>query len=130
MGRVPYGAIGALIPRDPNNKFNPLAGINRYVGLIIDKGYAVAHTMRSSDRLRGDVKITLEDGAKLDNYNLSSHAGLITSWGQLARNMISKRIGGRPARNYFYRSFRRRLPGPTDQLSAGRKRRCRRQSVL
>ncbi len=101
-GAGSYGAIGALIPRDPNNKFNPLAGINRYVGLMIDKGYAVAHTMRSSDRLRGDVTITLEDGAKLANYNLSSHAGLILSWGQLARNMISKRIGGRPARNYFY----------------------------
>jgi hypothetical protein len=101
-GAGSYGAIGALIPRDSNSRFHPLTGINRYVGLMIDKGYAVAHTMRSSDRLRGDVTIALEDGAKLSNYNLSSHAGLITSWGQLARKMIGKRIGGRPTRNYFY----------------------------
>jgi hypothetical protein len=101
-GAGSYGAIGALIPRDPNSKFNPLTGINRYVGLMIDKGYAVAHTMRSSDRLRGDVTITLEDGTKLNNYNLSSHAGLILSWGQLARNFVTRRVGNRPTRNYFY----------------------------
>jgi hypothetical protein len=101
-GAGSYGAVGALIPRDSNNKFNPLTGVNRYVGLMIDKGYAVAHTMRSSDRIRGDVSITLEDGTKLSNYNLSSHAGLITSWGQLARTLIAKRIGGRPTRSYFY----------------------------
>jgi alpha/beta hydrolase family protein len=101
-GAGSYGAVGALIPRDSNNKFDPLAGVNRYIGLMIDKGYAVAHTMRSSDRIRGDVSITLEDGTKLSNYNLSSHAGLITSWGQLARTLIVKRIGGRSTRNYFY----------------------------
>jgi hypothetical protein len=101
-GAGSYGAVGALIPRDPNNKFNPLSGINRYIGLMIDKGYAVAHTMRSSDRTRGDISITLEDGTKLSNYNLSSHAGLILSWGQLVRVLIAKRVGGRPTRNYFY----------------------------
>ena len=101
-GAGSYGAVGALISRDPNNKFNPLTGVNRYIGLMIDKGYAVAHTMRSSDRLRGDVSIILEDGTKLSNYNLSSHAGLITSWGQLARNLIGKRVGGQPTRIYFY----------------------------
>jgi hypothetical protein len=101
-GAGSYGAIGALIPRDPNSKFNPLTGINRYVGLMIDKGYAVAHTMRSSDRLRGDIAITLEDGTKLNDYNVSSHAGLIVSWGQLARNMLGKRLNGNPRRSYFY----------------------------
>ena len=101
-GAGSYGAVGALIPRDPNSKFNALADVNRYVGLMIDKGYAVAHTMRSSDRTRGDITITLEDGAKLANYNLSSHAGLIISWGQLARSLITKRLGSRPKRIYFY----------------------------
>ena len=37
-GAGSYGAIGALIPSDPNSKFNPLTGINRDVGLMIDKG--------------------------------------------------------------------------------------------
>ena len=101
-GAGSYGAVGALIPRDPNSKFNPLTGMNRYVSLMIDKGYAVAHTMRSSDRIRGDVSVTLEDGAKLSNYNLSAHSGLMTSWGQLARSFIAKRIGAKPTRIYFY----------------------------
>ena len=101
-GAGSYGAIGALVPRDPDKKFNPLADLNRYVGLMIDKGYAVAHTMRSSDRTRGDITVTLEDGTKLSNYNLSSHAGLITSWGQLARALITKRLGTAPRKIYFY----------------------------
>lgn len=101
-GAGSYGAVGALVPRDPNAKFNPLADVNRYIGLMIDKGYAVAHTMRSSDRTRGDVTITLEDGTKLNNYNLSSHAGLITSWGQLVRALVTKRLGAAPKRIYFY----------------------------
>ena len=100
-GAGSYGAIGALVPRDPNAKFNPLQDINRYVTLMIDKGYAVAHTMRASDRTRGDVAVTLEDGTTLKN-NLSSHGALITSWSNLAQNLISKRIGSKPKRIYFY----------------------------
>jgi hypothetical protein len=100
-GAGSYGAIGTLMPRDPNAKFNPLQNVNRYVTLMIDKGYAVAHTMRSSDRTRGDVSVTLEDGSTLKN-NLSSHAGLITSWTALTQNLVSKRIGSKAARVYFY----------------------------
>jgi hypothetical protein len=100
-GAGSYGAVGTLIPRDPNAKFNPLQDVNRYVTLMIDKGYAVAHTMRSADRIRGDVTVTLTDGTTLKN-NLSSHAGLITTWTRLAQNLISKRIGSMPRRTYFY----------------------------
>jgi hypothetical protein len=100
-GAGAYGAIGSLRPRDPTAKFNPLQNVNSYVTLMMDKGYAVAHTMRSTDRTRGDVSVTLEDGTILKN-NLSSHAGLITSWTRLTRNLISKRIGSIPSRTYFY----------------------------
>jgi Alpha/beta hydrolase domain len=100
-GAGAYGAIGILRPRDPTAKFNPLQNVNRYVTLMMDKGYAVAHTMRSSDRTRGDVSVTLEDGTILKN-NLSSHAGLVTSWTRLAQNLISKKIGSMPTRTYFY----------------------------
>jgi len=100
-GAGSYGDIGALIPRDPNAKYNPLQNINRYVALMIDKGYAVAHTMRSSDRIRGHVTVTLEDGTTLKN-NVSAHVGLIMSWTKLAQNLISQRIGPKPKRTYFY----------------------------
>ncbi|HUK40615.1 MAG TPA: alpha/beta hydrolase domain-containing protein [Candidatus Acidoferrales bacterium] len=100
-GAGSYGDIGTLIPRDPNAKYNQLQNINRYVAIMIDKGYAVAHTMRSSDRARGDVTVTLEDGTTLKN-NVSSHAGLIISWTKLAQNLIAQRIGSKPKRTYFY----------------------------
>jgi Alpha/beta hydrolase domain len=100
-GAGAYGAIGTLRPRDPTAKFNPLQNVNRYVTLMMDKGYAVAHTMRSADRTRGDVSVTLEDGTILKN-NLSSHGGLVTSWTRLAQNLISKNIGSMPTRTYFY----------------------------
>lgn len=100
-GAGSYGDVGALVPRDPSAKYNRLQNINRYVTLMIDKGYAVAHTMRSADRARGDVTVTLEDGATFKN-NLSSHAGLITGWTQLAQNLISKSLGSKPKRTYFY----------------------------
>ena len=101
-GAGSYGAVGTLIPRDPNLKFNPLANVNRYIGLMIDKGYAVAHTMRSSARSGGDITVTLEDGTTLKGYNLSSHAGLILSWTKLAENFLSKRLGSGPRRTYYY----------------------------
>ncbi len=100
-GAGSYGAVGTLVPRDPKAKFNPLQDVNRYVTLMIDKGYAVAHTMRSADRIRGDVTVTLSDGTTVKN-NLSSHAGLITTWTRLAQNLISKRIGSMPKHTYFY----------------------------
>ena len=101
-GAGSYASVGNLVARDPNAKFNPLQGVNRYVTLMIDKGYAVAHTMRSSDRTRGDVTVALEDGTALKNFNLSYHAGLLTSWSELARNLVAQRASTRPNRVYFY----------------------------
>ena len=100
-GAGSYDVVGTLVPRDPKAKFNPLQNFNRYVTLMIDKGYAVAHTMRSSDLTRGDAVVTFEDGTTSKN-SLSSHAGLITAWTILAQNLISKRIGAKPKRTYFY----------------------------
>jgi hypothetical protein len=101
-GAGSYGEIGNLVERDPKAKFNPHQNVNRYVTLMMDRGYAVAHTMRSADRIRGDVTVTLEDGTALKGFNLSSHAGLLISWTELARNLINQRIGSRPKRIYFY----------------------------
>ncbi|HEY1265790.1 MAG TPA: alpha/beta hydrolase domain-containing protein [Candidatus Binatia bacterium] len=101
-GAGSYGDVGALLPRDPHAKYNRLADVNRYTTLMIDKGYAVAHTMRSSDRSNGDITVTLEDGSTTAKNNVSAHAGLITSWTQLAQNMIAKDLGSKPKRTYFY----------------------------
>jgi hypothetical protein len=97
-----YGPVGALLPRDGNQKFNTLAGVNRYIGLMVDKGYAVAHTMRSASRIAGDIAVSLEDGTTLKNYNLSAHGGLIISWTKAAESILLKRFGAEPRRVYFY----------------------------
>jgi hypothetical protein len=101
-GAGAYGDVGDLLPRDPNADFNPLTNINRYVGLMIDKGYAVAHTLRSSQRAGGDITVTLEDGTTLPKYNVSSHAGFIRDFTALAANAVQKKLGRRPQRTYFY----------------------------
>ncbi len=101
-GAGSYGDVGALLPRDPHAKYNRLANVNRYTTLMIDKGFAVAHTMRSSDRSNGDITVTLDDGSTMAKNNVSAHAGLIASWTQLAQNMIVKNLGSKPKHSYFY----------------------------
>jgi len=101
-GAGPYGGVGALIPRHADADFNPLANVNRYVGLMIDRGYAVAHTLRSSSIIGGDVVVTLDDGTVLAKNNVSSHAGFIAGFTGIAENIVRQRLGHDSQRRYFY----------------------------
>jgi hypothetical protein len=101
-GAGPYGGVGALIPRHADADFNPLANVNRYVGLMIDRGYAVAHTLRSSSIVGGDVVVTLDDGTVLPKNNVSSHAGFIAGFTGIAENIVRQRLGQESQRRYFY----------------------------
>jgi len=101
-GAGAYGAVRTLLPRDPKADFNPLMNVNRYVGLMVDKGYAVAHTMRSTHLVGGDVTVTLEDGTTLPNCNVGSHAGLMLGFTKIAENILQKRLGRKPQKTYFY----------------------------
>lgn len=100
-GAGSYGSVGTLLPRDPKADFNPLLNINRFAGLLIDKGYAVAHTLRSADRVGGDVVASLEDGSTL-KVNVSTHAGFIVSFAKSAENMLQAKLGRKPAKTYYY----------------------------
>lgn len=100
-GAGSYGSVGTLMPRDPQADFNALLNINRFAGLLIDKGYAVAHTLRSADRVGGDVTAALEDGSTL-KVNVSTHAGFIVSFAKSAENMLQAKLGRKPAKTYFY----------------------------
>jgi len=101
-GAGPYAGIGSLVPRDPHADFNPLTNVNRYVGLMLDRGYAVAHTLRSSHLQGGDVVLTLEDGTTLDKYNISSHAGFMIDVTRIVERMLVKHLGRKPTRTYLY----------------------------
>jgi Alpha/beta hydrolase domain len=101
-GAGPYGGVGTLIPRHAEADFNPLTNLNRYVGLMIDRGYAVAHTLRSSHIVGGDVVATLDDGTVLPKNNVSSHAGFIAGFTAIAENIVRQRLGRDTQRRYFY----------------------------
>ena len=100
-GAGPYGAVGALIPRHPDADFNPLMNVNRFVGLMIDKGYAVAHTLRSAHQQGGDVAAALEDGTTL-KVNISTHPGFITAMTKTAENLLRAKLGMKPRKTYYY----------------------------
>ncbi len=101
-GAGPYGAIGTLAARSPNADFNPLANLNRYVGLMLDRGYAVAHTLRSTQLAGGDVAVTLDDGTILPKNNISSHAGFLIDLTRTAENVLQQKLGRKSERTYFY----------------------------
>ncbi len=100
-GAGAYGGIGKMIERDPKADFHPLTNKNRYVGLMLDRGYAVAHTLRSSQIEGGDVAVTLEDGTTLQ-ANVSTHAGFITGFAKIAGNMVQNKLGRKAEKTYFY----------------------------
>jgi hypothetical protein len=100
-GAGAYGAVGTLIPRNPDADFHPLTNHNRYVGLMLDRGYAVVHTLRSTQIGGGDAVITLDDGT-MAKANISSHAGFITDFTRIAENVLVQKLGRKSARTYFY----------------------------
>jgi Alpha/beta hydrolase domain len=100
-GAGSYGSVGTLLPRDSKADFNRLLNVNRFAGLLIDKGYAVAHTLRSADRVGGDVVASLEDGTTL-KVNVSTHAGFIVSFARAAENMLQAKLGRKPQKTYYY----------------------------
>ncbi len=99
-----YAGVGTLVPRGGAAVFHPLANINKYAGMLIDKGYAVAHTRRSSatEPGKGDMTVTLETGRTVSGYQVAYHGGLMATWALLARNIVRQRLGRSPSRVYFY----------------------------
>jgi hypothetical protein len=99
-----YATVGTLVPRNGALAFHPFADVNKYVGLMIDKGYAVAFTRRSSATApgRGDMTVTLADGRTVTGYQVGLHVGLMVSWAQLASNIVRHRLGRAPTHVYFY----------------------------
>ena len=98
-GAGSYAPVGELVPRDP---LPHQAAKNFYVGLMLDKGYAVAHTMRSAARDGGDISVTLDDGRIEPHDNVSSNTSLVLPWIELVKRLVAKDLGARPTRTYFF----------------------------
>lgn len=101
-GAGSYAPVGELVPRRPD-QYALLTGANSYVGPMIDKGYAVAYTRRSSAIGPGDdEQAVLDDGRTIGGLSFSYHTGLLRDFAQLARNLVTERLGRAPTRIYFY----------------------------
>ncbi|HZU04560.1 MAG TPA: alpha/beta hydrolase domain-containing protein [Chloroflexota bacterium] len=101
-GAGSYAPVGELLPRQPG-RYNPLMGANSYVGLMIDKGYAVAYTRRSSAiGPADDEQALLADGRTVGGLSFSYHTGLLRDFTQLAKHFLAERLGRPPLRTYFY----------------------------
>ena len=111
-GSSPYPQVGELVPREPG-RYNRYMGANSYVGLLVDKGYAVAWTRRGSStgKLRpGDTEkfhpgvgtVTLDDGTVLTGKSIDYVTSLLLSFTQIAKNFAEGQLGRMPTQTYWY----------------------------
>jgi hypothetical protein len=101
-GGSSYGRAGTLPPF--RGAFRPYGNLNKYVGTLIDKGYAVAHTLRSSNIAidRGDLRVTFPDGSEGRGFHVGTHGGILVRWARLAQRLIGDRLGSAPDATYLY----------------------------
>lgn len=93
---------GTLKPWDRNlNPADPLAGLDKYERLMLEKGFAVAKTRRSTHKDDGDVTVTLDDGTVVMR-NVTEQPRLVLSFGLVATNLLKARLGRTPEHVYWY----------------------------
>ena len=94
---------GNLKPWDRNfNAAEPLGDFDRYERLMVSKGYIVVKTNRTSSEGLGEITATLEDGTTVNSLAFNDTAKYILDFGELAKSIITKRLGTAPAHVYFY----------------------------
>lgn len=99
-GAGSYGAVRELVPREPDIG-SPHTGSNTgFVGLLIDKGYAVAYTRRLAGG--SGLPVTLDDGTILENKVFGHHVGLIRDYTLVAKRYVESQLGREPDRTYFW----------------------------
>lgn len=84
------------------NPADPLADINKYDRLMLEKGFALAKTKRSTLMNGGDTVVTLEDGTIFVDRNLTEQPRLIMGFAKVGWNVLEKRLGSKPTRTYWY----------------------------
>lgn len=100
-GGISYAAVGVIAPA---KGFRSFANLNKFVGTMIDKGYAVAHTLRSSalNAEVADLPARFESGEEAPGFQLAAHAGLLTRWGTIARRYVEHRLQRPASHAYLY----------------------------
>jgi hypothetical protein len=81
---------------------NPTADLNKYDALMVSKGYVLVKTRRTSAEDLGEIKAVFEDGTSVDSLAFNDTTHYITDFGDVARAIVSDRLGQAPRRTYFY----------------------------
>ena len=84
------------------NAGSPLSDISKYERLMLEKGYAVAKTYRSTLMEGGDTVVTLDDGTVFDDRNVTEQPRLIFGFAKVGWNVLERRLGRKPSRTYWY----------------------------
>ena len=111
---------GSLRRWDQNlNPGDPLSDISKYERLMLEKGFAVAKTYRSTLMQGGDTVVTLEDGTVFNDRNLTEQPRLILGFAKLGWNILERRLGRRPSRTYWYGQSGGARPGRIANFQPG-----------
>ena len=81
---------------------SPVGDLDRYERLMLSKGYVLVHTNRTSSEGLGEITATLEDGTTVDSVAFNDTAKYILDFGELAKSMVTTRLGKAPVHVYFY----------------------------
>ncbi|MCZ6751741.1 MAG: alpha/beta hydrolase domain-containing protein [Acidobacteria bacterium] len=101
------------------NPADPLSDISKYEKLMLEKGYALAKTRRSTLMTGGDLIVTLDDGTVLRDRNLTEQPSFIMGLAKLAENVLERRLGRKPSRTYWYGHSGGARPGRMVNYKAG-----------
>ncbi len=94
---------GSLKPWDKNlNSEDPTKDLSSYEKLMLEKGYALAKTRRSTPYHGGDVPVTLEDGSVFPEANFNEQPRLVLGFAEVGWKVLEKRLGRKPSRTYWY----------------------------
>ena len=81
---------------------DPMAGFDKIDRVMLEKGYALAVTKRTSEQGVGEVIATLPDGSVIDYAAFNDNSAIIKDFALVAKNMIERRLGRKPERTYLY----------------------------
>jgi hypothetical protein len=84
------------------NAANPIEGLDRYDLLMVAKGYALVKTRRTSTEGLGEITTTLEDGSTVDYAAFNDTARYIMDFADVAKKIVTDRMGQAPSRVYLY----------------------------
>ena len=81
---------------------DPAADLNQYDKIILEKGYALVKTHRTSAEGLGEIQATLENGLIVDDVAFNDTHHYIKDFATVAERVLASQLGEPPRRTYFY----------------------------